>query len=108
MTLLLTSQSGTGANFSISQLSGCTALSHLLLIHRSREYSRALPMPGLGYGNPKSPPCVRNMCAYQVFLLTSTRPPESHVLQATYTPCWPQLPCRSSHSSNSKNFSRVT
>src|SRR3990167_9257898 len=63
-------------------------------------------MPGLGYGKPK-PGCVRNKWAYQVFLLTMTLLPESQVLQATSTPCCPQEPCRSSHSSSSKNLARV-
>src|SRR3990167_4437832 len=56
-------QSGTGANFSISQDSGYICFSHLLFRNKSREHWRARStcLPDIGYGKLKSLPWVRNM-----------------------------------------------
>lgn len=102
-------QPGTGQNFSTSHLRGFFCL--LQLPPHSRSFTfflvRLTSFPLFCHGKLKSPPCVLNICAYQVLWLHRTLPPDNQVLTATSIPWFPQLPSFSSLSSNSQNFSLV-
>src|ERR1035437_387854 len=107
---ILSSRQSGASNLSVSHFSLRLARGQLSSKKMSLKCWRAFSIsPSLaGHGKPKSPPWVRNIWAYQVFLLTITGRPDSQVVRATSEPWCPQLPAFSSQIFNSQYLSLVS